>query len=261
MSKSLVIAVAFASLVTAGTAIAADVSYQAAPPVPPPPTPTFSWTGFYVGAHAGPGWSLSEQTFSGGTQNGIRQDVNNENNYTGTGFLGGAQAGFNYQVGPWVWGVEAQFSWADLDGKDHCIAASPVALLNCDTKANWLGTAAARIGFASDRTMIFVKGGGAWVHDKYDLSFFAPPPRSDSVDQTRSGWVFGTGVEYAFYGNWSAKVEYDYLDLGTQAVTFPGLPAFDPQFIGTTVTIRQRIQLVKFGLNYRFGDGAGVANY
>jgi outer membrane immunogenic protein len=73
--------------------------------------------------------------------------------------------------------------------------------------------------------------------------------------------MFGTGVEYAFYGSWSAKVEYDYLDFGTQAVTFPGLPAFDPQFIGTTVAIRQRIQLVKFGLNYRFGGGAGGANY
>lgn len=249
MSKSLVIAVAFAGLLTVGPAIAADLSYQATPP----PVPAINWTGFYVGAHAGPGWSLSEQTFTGG-------NLTNENNYTATGFLGGAQTGFNYQAGPWVWGVEAQFSWADLSGKDHCIAASPVALLNCDTKADWLGTAAARIGFASDKTMVFVKGGGAWVHDKYDVSFFALPPRSDSVDQTRLGWMFGAGVEYAFYGNWSANVEYDYLDFGTQGVTFPGLPAFDPQFIGTTVAIRQRIQLVKFGLNYRFGGGAWVPN-
>ena len=92
------------------------------------------------------------------------------------------------------------------------------------------------------------------------MSFFALPPRSDSVDQTRLGWMFGAGVEYAFYRNWSANVEYDYLDFGTQGVTFPGLPAFDPQFIGTTVAIRQRIQLVKFGLNYRFGGGAWVPN-
>ncbi len=247
MRKSLVIAVAFASLVTVGSAVAADLSYQVTSPVS-----AFRWTGFYVGAHAGSGWSLNEETFTGG-------NFTNENNYTSTGFLGGAQAGFNYQVGPWVWGVEGQFSWAGLDGKDNCIAASPVSLLNCETKADWLATAAARIGFAFDKTMVFVKGGGAWVHDKFDVSFFALPPRSDSVDQTRLGWMVGTGVEYAFYGNWSAKVEYDYLDFGTQAVTFPRLPSFDPAFIGTTVAIRQRIQLIKFGLNYHFGGDAGVA--
>jgi len=241
MSKSLlVIAVAFAGLVT-GPVAAADLLYKATPAAP-----AFSWTGFYVGAHAGAGWSLNEQTFTGG-------GATNENNYTGTGVLGGAQAGFNYQAGPWVFGAEAQLGWAGLDGKDHCIAGSPVALLNCRTKTDWLGTAAARIGFAFDRTMIFVKGGGAWAHDTYDLSFFALPPRSDRVDETRTGWMLGTGAEYAFYGSWSAKVEYDYLDFGTQTVTFPGLPAFDPQFVGTTVDIRQRIQLIKFGLNYRFG--------
>jgi outer membrane immunogenic protein len=249
MTKSVVTAVAFAGFVVAGPALAADLSYKV-----PPLVPAFSWTGFYVGVHAGAGWSLNEQSFSG------TGSLLNENNYSGTGFLGGLQGGFNYQTGPWVWGVEAQFSWADLDGKDHCIAASPVALLNCHTKVDWLGTAAARVGFAFDKAMVFVKGGGAWVHDKYDVSFFAPPPRTDGVSQTRTGWMFGTGVEYAFYGNWSAKVEYDYLDFGTQRVTFPGLPAFDPQFIGSTVDVRQRVHLVKFGVNYRFGGGA-AANY
>ncbi len=180
MNKSVVTAVAFAGFVVAGPALAADFSYKV-----PPLVPAFSWTGFYVGVHAGAGWSLNEQSFSG------TGSLLNENNYSGTGFLGGLQGGFNYQTGPWVWGVEAQFSWADLDGKDHCIAASPVALLNCQTKVDWLGTAAARVGFAFDKAMVFVKGGGARVHDKYDVSFFAPPPRTDGVSQTRTGWMFG----------------------------------------------------------------------
>jgi hypothetical protein len=130
MNKSVVTAVAFAGFVIAGPALAADLSYT-------PPVPTFSWTGVYVGVHAGAGWSLNEQSFSGSGS------LLSENNYTGSGFLGGLQGGFNYQTGPWVLGAEAQFSWADLDGKDHCIAASPVALLNCHAKADWLGTAAA----------------------------------------------------------------------------------------------------------------------
>jgi hypothetical protein len=72
---------------------------------------------------------------------------------------------------------------------------------------DWLGTAAARFGFAFDRTMVFVKGGGAWVHDKYDASFFVTPFTNIHVDDTRWGWTFGSGIEHAFYGNWSAKVE------------------------------------------------------
>ncbi len=209
----------------AQTASAADLPpYR---PLPPMATP-FSWTGFYIGAHAGAGWFLKEQTFTAG----VPVLIVNDNNYVGTGFLGGGQVGVNYQVASLVLGAEAQFSWADLEGKDNCVIASPVALVNCRTKVDWLGTVAGRLGFAFDRTLVFVKGGGAWVHDKYDTSF-----------------------EHAFYGNWSAKVEYDYLDFGTRATAFPGLLAL----IGAneSVDIRQRIHLIKFGLNYRFGYGPG----
>jgi outer membrane immunogenic protein len=250
MNKSLVTAVAFASFVLAGPALAADLSYKV-----PPPVPAFNWTGLYVGVHAGTGSSLNEQSFFSGTSSLL-----SENNYTSTGFLGGLQGGFNYQTGPWVWGVEAQFSWTDLDGKDHCTAASPVALLNCHNKADWLGTAAARLGFAFDKAMVFVKGGGAWMHNKYEVSFFAPPARSDRVVQTRTGWMFGTGVEYAFYGNWSAKVEYDYLDFGTSTTNFPGLRALIAD-LNEAVDIRQRIHLIKFGVNYRFAAGPVIAKY
>jgi len=235
----------------AQTASAADLPpYR--PPLPPMAAP-FSWTGFYIGAHAGSAWFLKEQTFT----TGVPALIVNDNNYVGTGFLGGGQVGFNYQVASWVLGAEAQFSWADLEGKDNCVIASPIALVNCRTKVDWLGTVAGRLGFAFDRTMVFVKGGGAWVHDNYDTSFFATPFPNIHVEDTRWGWMFGTGVEHAFFGNWSAKVEYDYLDFGTRTTAFPGLLAL----IGANeaVDIRQRIHLVKFGLNYRFGYASGGA--
>ena len=82
---------------------------------------------------------------------------------------------------------------------------------------------AARLGFAFDRTMIFVKAGGAWAHDKHEMISFITPFVTIRADETRYGWMFGTGVEHAFFGNWSAKVEYDYLDLGTRSLHFPGL--------------------------------------
>jgi outer membrane immunogenic protein len=248
VTRSLVGGIALAALVVTGSAMAADLRpvYKAAPPV-------FSWTGFYIGVHAGAAWGLKENTFTTATlTNDDQQSIN--------GFLGGAQVGVNYQLGSWVLGAEAQFSWANLEGKDNCIAASPVALLNCHTTVNWLGTAAARLGFAFDRTMVFVKGGGAWVHDEYEMTFFAAPLRTVQVDDTRYGWMFGAGVEHAFTGNWSAKVEYDYLDFGTSTTNFPGLRALIAD-INEAVDIRQRIHLIKFGVNYRFAAGPVVAKY
>jgi outer membrane immunogenic protein len=233
----------------AQTASAADLPpYR--PPLPPMAVP-FSWTGFYIGAHAGSAWFLKEQTFT----TGVPALVVNDNNYVGTGFLGGGQVGFNYQVASWVLGAEAQFSWADLEGKDNCVIASPIALVNCRTKVDWLGTVAGRLGFAFDRTMVFVTGGGAWVHDNYDTSFFATPFPNIHVEDTRWGWMFGTGVEHAFFGNWSAKVEYDYLDFGTKTVAINGAitpvaAAAIPASFG--VQNQQHINEVKAGINWRF---------
>ena len=101
--------------------------------------------------------------------------------------------------------IELIFSRSSVDSEhvgrlrkaaiDHYTAASPVALLNCHNKTDWLGTAAARVGFAFDKPLVFVKGGGAWMHNNNEVSFFAPPARSDGVVQTKTGWMFGTGVE------------------------------------------------------------------
>jgi outer membrane immunogenic protein len=250
VTKSFVGGTALAALLVTGSAMAADLRpvYKAAPPAK-----AFSWTGVYIGVHAGAAWGLKENTFTTATlTNDDQQSIN--------GFLGGAQVGVNYQLGSWVLGAEAQFSWSNLEGKDNCIAASPVALLNCHTTVNWLGTAAARLGFAFDRTMVFVKGGGAWVHDNYEMTFFAAPLRTVQVDDTRYGWMFGAGVEHAFTGNWSAKVEYDYLDFGTSTTNFPGLRALIAD-LNEAVDIRQRIHLIKFGVNYRFAAGPVVAKY
>src|SRR5262245_17914114 len=91
--------VLFAALVMSGSAMAADLApaYKA----PSPPMPLFSWTGFYIGVHAGAGWGLKEQPLT----TGVPAVIINENNYSITGFLGGGQVGFNYQTGPVVWGA------------------------------------------------------------------------------------------------------------------------------------------------------------
>jgi outer membrane immunogenic protein len=116
---------------------------------------------------------------------------------------------------------------------------------------------AARFGGTFDRTMVFVKGGAAWTRDDYSFSssFEGPSPTpgpSASLSDTRWGWMVGAGVEHAFTNNWSAKVEYNYMDFGTESYVFaPGaLPA-----VQDNIDISQRIHLIKFGINYRFDWG------
>jgi outer membrane immunogenic protein len=233
-----------------GSALAADMA--PAYKVPPPPPPMFSWTGIYIGIHGGGAWAFKEWTTTNTGINGRFLDQ-----HTATGVLGGGQIGFNFQTGPVVLGAEAQFSWSDLDGTSGCGFSTG---LDCHTKADWLSTAAGRLGLAFDRTLVFVKAGGAWIHDKYDITGTFRPFPVVRATQSRSGWMFGTGVEHAFYGNWSAKVEYDYLDFGNKIVNFTGLTALTGY--DEPVDIRQRVHLVKFGLNYRFGyDGPVAARY
>jgi outer membrane immunogenic protein len=243
-------AIVLSALTFMGAASAADLPIRGAYKAPPP---IFSWTGIYIGLHAGAALGLQEDTFTTATLRSINQ-------HSITGFLGGGQIGVNYQTGPWVIGAEAQLSLSALDGTNTCEPGAPVALINCRTQADWLGTVAARLGFAFDRTMIFVKAGGAWAHDKHEMISFITPFVTIRADETRYGWMFGTGVEHAFFGNWSAKVEYDYLDFGTRSLPFPGLAGLVTG-LNENVEIRQHIHLVKFGLNYRFGAGPVIAKY
>jgi outer membrane immunogenic protein len=243
-------AIVLSVLTFMGMASAADLPIRGAYKAPPP---IFSWTGIYIGVHAGAALGLHEDTFTTATLRSVNQHYS-------TGFLGGAQVGANYQTGPWVIGAEAQLSWSGLDGTSTCEPGAPVALINCRTQTDRLGTVAARFGIAFDRTMIFVKAGGAWAHDKHEMISFITPFVTLRTDEARYGWMFGTGVEHAVFGNWSAKVEYDYLDFGTRGLLFPGLAALVTG-LNENVPIRQHIHLVKLGVNYRFGADPVIAKY
>ena len=243
----------------ASAASAADLPVRKA--LPPPP-PVFSWTGFYIGAHLGGAWGTTEATATslsvppiftvGGFSVPIAQTQHN-------GFLGGIQGGYNWQFNNWaVFGVEAQFSWTDLKGTSPC-----VLVLGCTTEHDWITTLAARFGVTYDRLLLYVKGGVAWTKATYtaSLNLDGLINASTSVSDTRSGWMFGTGLEYAFLGNWSAKIEYNYLDFRSKDYTF-GLGPFgdDPPIsIGIGVTIPEKVHLIKAGINYRFGDWFGKA--
>ena len=118
-----------------------------------------------------------------------------------------------------------------------------------------LGFVAGRVGYAFDRTLLFAKGGVAWAHDLYRAfdGDRSPEVLLATAKDTRWGWMIGGGIEYGLTPNWSAKIEVDYLDLGTERVTLVGLPGVTPAT--RAFDIEQSITLVTVGINYRFGGG------
>ena len=269
-----ILAIASASLLSCGLANAADMPVKARPL--PPPVPVFSWTGFYIGAHVGGAWGTTESTLKSvsatecaPTYIGIGSPtvIECESNSLGgflipisqtqtNGFLGGVQGGYNWQIAPWaVIGVEAQFSWTDLKGTSPC-----VLVLACSTEHDWITTLAGRFGVTYDRLLLYVKGGIAWSKATYSASLNLGPEVGQfgnfitSVSDTRVGAMFGTGVEYAFWGNWSAKIEYNYIRFKDNDYSFPLSFAEGPFSLNLNfdTTIKEHIHLVKAGINYRF---------
>ncbi|MFL6797479.1 MAG: outer membrane protein [Xanthobacteraceae bacterium] len=248
---------ASASLLGLATiASAADLPMVRKAP-PPPPPPMWSWTGFYIGAHVGAGWSTTEADITSITIGpiavaGFNLPLSSHNN---NGFLGGGQVGFNWQMGPLVFGVEADASATDIKGHAPCLV-----VFRCETSHDWLVTAAGRVGLAAmSQTLLYVKGGAAWAQTDYSasLSLAGVNIRGAVNDNNRVGALFGAGIEQGVWGGWSAKIEYNYIDFGTHTynvpITITGLP------IGITARtdITEKMHVVKAGLNYRFGGFGG----
>ena len=209
--------------------------------------PSFSWTGFYVGINAGAGWGRTtlsdpEPGFLAGALTDFEGTSVTANS---SGFLGGGQIGFNYQFAPgWIFGLEGQFSGADISGTFNGFSGT-----SFHTKTNWLASVTGRLGYAmAPNWLAYVKGGAAWAHDKYDVSYLGTWSASD----TRTGWTVGGGLEWAFAGDWSASFEYQFYDFGTRTLDFN--PSDSPFFFTpSSQDVKQQIHTVKLGINYRFG--------
>jgi outer membrane immunogenic protein len=209
-----------------GGASAADLSRPPPPMVTKAPyfVPYYNWTGFYAGINGGYGWGTSNWSALPSSF-----DVN--------GGLFGGQIGYNWQFGQFVYGLEGDADWTDIRGTSNVLGCT---LTICRTKNDFLATARGRVGYAIDRWMPYVTGGLAIGNIRTTTPNFA------GIDQTNAGWTVGAGVEFAIVGNWTAKAEYLYVDLGTAncGVTC-GFPA-----VGNNVGLTTNV--VRGGINYRF---------
>ena len=136
---------------------------------------------------------------------------------------------------------KGDFDWTSFG---HPLLPTPTLGL---VSQNWIGTVAGRVGLVEDRWLLYGKLGGGWVQSNAALGFSGV---SFHGSNTSSGWLVGAGVEYALANNWSAKIEYNYLDFGKDQVAFD-LPA--PVGFDVAGTLHQTMHVVKGGLNYRFG--------
>jgi len=233
------------------SATAADLPTRQLYKAPAPAV--FSWTGLYIGAHVGAGWSTTESRLNTLTVGAASFPIGIPlASHTGNGFLGGAQIGFNYQVGSnFVLGIEADGTWTDMKGSAPCLV-----LFTCTDKTKWMATAAGRVGFVFDRTMVFVKGGAAWAKHDHNVNLSLAGVTIDaSSSDTRTGWLIGTGVEQALGLGWSAKVEYNYIDFGSKDATMPVsiTGAGVVPSVSAATSFNEHTHVVKGGLNYRFG--------
>ena len=222
--KRFALAACAAALVAAMAvpSFAADLARRAYKAQPSPYfVAPFSWSGFYVGLNGGYGFGSSNWTNVTGTSGDF--DTN--------GALFGATLGYNMQTGVWVWGLEADADYTWIKGSG-CGA-------NCETRDTWLGTARGRIGYAWDRWLPYITGGAAFAGLK-----LTPFSGGGSETKTKFGWTAGLGIEYAFVGAWSAKLEYLYADFGKTTVS--------AATAGLDNDVKFSTSVVKAGVNYRF---------
>lgn len=215
----------------------------------------FSWSGFYVGLHLGYGWHdgeidallLPSDTFS------IEPGTHSNDS---DGIVGGGQIGYNFQVNRFVFGIEADFSGADISGGSHpnpTIAPIDMSIsepLHHDI--DWFGTARGRFGFTPvPKLLLYGTGGFAYAHIEQFAGIISPIASYVNTESgTETGWTAGGGIEYALNRRWSVKVEYLYFDVGDQSMTAQATPP-NPVFT-VDYDWDNTFHTVTAGVNFRF---------
>ncbi len=244
MMKLLLGGAALAALAVA-PAVAADLPvrpiYKAPPPI------AYNWTGFYGGVNVGYSWGRERNEWTDPVTGFTVAESQNMN-----GVIGGVQWGYNWQLGNWVLGTETDFQWSGQRGSTaYCIDPACAFTTLAEHRLPWFGTSRTRIGFLpSQYFLIYATGGLAYGQVKSDYSLFnlGAPVGTLSFRDTRAGYTVGAGIEGAFGGGWSAKLEYLWVDLGknTETATLGGV-------VVSSFNSRVTDNILRVGLNYKLG--------
>jgi len=206
------------AILTSLSARAADLPTKVQPV---PYVPAFSWTGFYVGGELG--WIRTDPEYTAaavlfGTPFGISATTGK------SGLSYGALAGYNYQVGNVVLGVEGDFQGWTVGTIRYTAVTGD--FLTAHSK--WGGSVRGRLGYAADHALFFVSGGAAFASNKTSIPFTGI---SVGGDDTRVGWTVGAGIDYAFTNNWFTGFEYRYSQFESKSLVYP-IPVLNLGTIG-----------------------------
>jgi outer membrane immunogenic protein len=238
---------AAASLLVAfvGTAFAADLPPRE-PTYPPPipaPAPYYNWGGFYLGGNVGGIWRQADEVTTD-TATGAIVTSGSSNIHDITA---GGQVGYNYMWGPnWLTGIEVDSQWTGLSSS----VTSPDGSNRHDGQFDYFGTARVRAGYVANNWLFYGTGGFAWGHGQLTRTQVtgalnaATAGTVEIVDNDRTGWAAGAGIEVAFGPNWTARAEYLHVDLGNAVSVFP--------LAGRQNSIDLTLDVARFGFNYIF---------
>ncbi|QPF93850.1 outer membrane protein [Bradyrhizobium commune] len=288
--KRIVIGMAAAMSLFATGAMAADLAAKPYVKAPVMVDPVWTWTGFYIGGNGGYSWGRSRTDvsyFNTATGAAIAPPAGSNTNasFDMNGGIAGGQIGYNWQSTNWVFGIEGDAQWSDEKGRAtfSCVGVAPAGgaclpgltflpagglagtTLTIDQKLEWFGTVRGRVGIlATPKVLFYGTGGLAFGEIKTTGTmngFNAGGVALTSVGSTsttRAGWTVGAGVEGKITQNWSAKLEYLYMDLGRfGSGPFTLAPG---STIGTNVSSRFTDNILRAGINYQF-YGPVVAKY
>jgi outer membrane immunogenic protein len=284
------------AVLMAGSAKAADLPVKAPVYKAPLSTAVYNWTGFYVGANAGYSWgdwkpSSNFPVFDGTTNffppNSIfatNWDCASFGPFCSTkanvqGALGGAQAGYNWQSDRLLLGIEGDIqATAQKRSENGTTIYTGIGTATCDSTAGsnpcrvtvsnrwdlpWIATLRGRLGFVSDHWLFYATGGLAVGEARSSFTFTENQGANVALTVPSSGaklgYTLGVGVEAALGNNWSVKAEYLFVDLGSRSVSAANSTGFGPIVFNQSFNIRDNI--VRAGINYRFGSGPVVARY
>jgi len=220
-------------------AVAADMPVKA--PAYAAPAPMFNWTGFYIGGNVGAAWENLTTTdvdgFAALATPGTRTKLHD------TGFIGGGQLGYNFQSGNWLVGIEGDIGWLDLGKKRFITGTTSSTQVGIDS--GLYADVTGRIGYITNNNALWYAKGG-WAYYNGDRLFSTTAGFTAGNIGSFSGWTAGGGVEWLIGPNWTAKIEYQHFDFGTErfALTPPTF-RFDEKL---------RVDVVKVGLNWKFGN-------
>ncbi len=252
MRKTLFVAVAGVLASVASYARGADLPIGA--PVVAA-VPIFSWSGCYLGGHAGGGWAnknftdpvqvAQDSVIGPGTTIGTTTTPVNLN-----GALVGGQIGCDYQFAPnWLAGVEGAASGMNLRGSTTVALpmGNPGDQATVTAQTNFIPSVTGRLGYAFDRLLLYGRGGVAWASDKYNINGMVTGQGFGFQGLVlRTGWTAGAGAEWVFSRSWSVNLEYDYYSFGTSNV----LMSDSINGFSGNVNVKQSVQVVKAGLNF-----------